>query len=123
GAIALADGVERNRSLLNIIVSNNKIFDEGVTAMTRALKINTRLSNLEIGMSNIGFSGVGVSGAVALAETLSNNNTLTIIKFDVLIAEENVVSLLLESWKKSLGLSTFSGVDFAQVALLGDLYE
>ena len=70
GAIELAEALETNTTLTDLILDNNKIGDEGAKAIAEALKTNTTLINLKLS-TNI----IGDEGANALAEALKTNTT------------------------------------------------
>ena len=77
GAIELAEALETNTTLTDLILDNNKIGDEGAKAIAEALKTNTTLINLKLS-TNI----IGDEGAYALAEALKTNTTLTDLILD-----------------------------------------
>jgi len=48
GAVALADAIRVNQSLLTLTLKNNSINDEGLLAMKRALEVNNTLQSLQL---------------------------------------------------------------------------
>eukprot|EP00945_MAST-04E_sp_MAST-4E-sp1_P008137 g8137.t1 len=72
---AIAEGLRLNRTLTDFDVSKNALYDEGATAISKALtdaKGNTMLINLDLGYNNI-----KADGGEAVATMLSHNSTLT----------------------------------------------
>lgn len=71
GAIAIAEGLRDNKSLLKLSLMGNKIGDQGAIAIAKALSKNTTLKNLSICCNK----GIGDIGACAFGEMLASNNT------------------------------------------------
>jgi len=71
GAIAVANFLEVNRTLLAVNLSNNLISDNGAIAIAKALSINSVVRRLDL--SNNDF---GLEGLQALVEALKGNTTI-----------------------------------------------
>ncbi|XP_068698251.1 protein NLRC3-like [Montipora foliosa] len=73
-AMALAEGLQSNRSLERLDLGNNEIECSGAEALAKALKSNRALTHLQLRSNHI-----GDSGATEFAETLRYNDTLTLL--------------------------------------------
>ena len=71
GATALAQALEGNTTLQRLDLDNNQISDEGATALADAMKGNTTLQIL-----NLHKNQISDEGATALAQALEGNTTL-----------------------------------------------
>lgn len=73
GVVLLVDALRLsvNSTLLVLKVTNNWILNEGAVALSEALKSNTQLTRLSLGINNF-----SEAGAHALAELLCENSTL-----------------------------------------------
>ena len=72
GAVALAQALHHNSTLLELNLSNNSISDAGAVALAQALHHNSTLLEL-----NVSYNSISDAGAVALAQALHHNSTLT----------------------------------------------
>jgi Ran GTPase-activating protein (RanGAP) involved in mRNA processing and transport len=73
GAILLADALNNNSTLKELILYNNRIGDKGVRALALELSIN----NSTLKTLNLGFNDITDDGAQHLAQMLKTNRTLT----------------------------------------------
>ncbi|XP_068698241.1 protein NLRC3-like [Montipora foliosa] len=73
-AMALAEGLQSNRSLERLDLGGNEIECSGAEALAKALKSNRALTHLQLRSNRI-----GDSGATEFAETLQYNDTLTFL--------------------------------------------
>ena len=74
GAVALAQALRDNSTLLWLDLSNNNISDGGAVALAQALHHNSTLNGLDLSNNNI-----SDAGAVALAQALHHNSTLELL--------------------------------------------
>ena len=71
GAVVLAQALHHNSTLQSLYLSNNSISDAGAVALAQALRHNSTL--MELNLSN---KGISDAGAVVLAQALHHNSTL-----------------------------------------------
>jgi Ran GTPase-activating protein (RanGAP) involved in mRNA processing and transport len=89
GAVALADALKANTSVIEIDLHNNEIWDSGAVALADALKTNTSVTTI-----NLRRNTIGNSGAVALADALkANTSVIEIILSENVIGDAGAVEL------------------------------
>ena len=89
GVTALAHAMKGNTTVQSLWLSNNLISDEGVTTLAHALKGNTTLQRLSLGNNQISDEGV-----TALAQAFKGNTTLQALwLYNNTISDEGVTTL------------------------------
>ncbi len=73
GVILLADALNNNLTIKELILYNNRIGDKGIRALALELSIN----NSTLKKLNLGFNDITDDGAQHLAQMLKTNRTLT----------------------------------------------
>jgi len=82
GASALAEGLQTNTTITVLNLANNKIGNEGASALAQVLQTNTTITVLDLANNQI-----GNEGAAALAEVLQTNTTITVLN---LVGNEDI---------------------------------
>ncbi|KAL1914938.1 uncharacterized protein VTP21DRAFT_7854 [Calcarisporiella thermophila] len=91
GAIEeISSALAENHNLLRLVLANSHISDEGVEALCKALRQNTRLQSLSLAGNQL----VGQRGHWLLAQTLQNNTVLKTLHLDY----------VLENWEQPYNL-------------------
>ncbi|XP_078381228.1 uncharacterized protein LOC144664006 isoform X3 [Oculina patagonica] len=99
-AVVLAEALQCNSSLTELVLSNNNIGDHEATGVAEALQNNTSLKVLHLSDNNIGYHG-----ATGLAEALQNNTSLTELNFSFNNIGDHGVTGLAEALKKNTSLT------------------
>jgi Ran GTPase-activating protein (RanGAP) involved in mRNA processing and transport len=118
GAISLADALKRNSTVKNINLYNNEIGVRGVSALAGALKTNTSLTDISLSSN-----AIGDDGASMVVDALQVNTSVT--SLDVAgndISESNVAKIddLLDRNKRLSRLFLFDARHTLSSVLCGD---
>ena len=90
----LAEALNDNNTLQNLVLINTGITDVGAMAIAAALKVNTTLTTI-----NLRDNDIGDEGARAIAEALKSNNTLNEIDLTGNKVTQQGINILKEALK------------------------